>query len=106
MPPKTNWPAERWAYWLPFAVIAAKRSNGSRELFNPSYSPLQRLRVIHSRVLEKLQLLGVPWATISRWELDDPRLSDSERDTRIGAAVERRRTRIHERETPARRRNR
>lgn len=95
MPKTLNRLTDRWLYWLPLATIASKRLGSARTLFNPSGSPVQRLRIIHERTFSKLQALGIPLDTISKHELDDPRLTDDERTARIGAAIERRRTRMN-----------
>jgi hypothetical protein len=85
--------SDRWAYWLPFATIAAKRVSASIQ-FNPQLSPLTRLKLIHERTISRLLALGIPWATIIKHDLDDPRGSEAERDRIIGAAAERRQSRM------------
>lgn len=88
MPTTSNIPA-RWAYWLPFATIASKKLDSAHALFNPSRSPLQRLKLIHERAVEKLLRMGVSWPVIKRHDLDDPRIDEGKRDNLINVALER-----------------
>jgi len=77
----------RWLELAPMLALAAGRHH------NPSLTLglwKQRHRVAVLLCLER----GIPWASIRRWRLDDPRKDDALRDEGIAAAHDRRQSHL------------
>jgi hypothetical protein len=79
---------DRWRYWLPWATLYARHYQSShRQQFNPSYSQLDRLKLIHRRAVLDCISRGISWQSIRRDRIDDPRIDDHTRSRKIAEAV-------------------
>jgi len=82
--------AKRWAEWLPWATIEAKRRTTSDIPFAALMAVYEDT---HRRTLSRLLLARVKWSTIRNLRLDNPIESEETRERAVAAAIERSRAR-------------
>lgn len=79
--------SHRWLELLPMLTLSAGRH------LNPTARVANWCRR-HRDSAVRCLAVGLPWATIRRYRLDDPRRSDADRDAAIADAVRRRQSHL------------
>jgi hypothetical protein len=93
LPPRQEAVLERrWEFWLPWVSLSAPAA----QLGVPGLTAdfIERMRQRHRSAAILCIAAGLPWATVRRYALDDPRRVDADRDRKIAIATERRRSRL------------